>query len=482
MIKTPKIVLLAIGVCLCLAGVAQTFVRFYPGEIASVPNVYINSVPTCMEKSGSGGFFIGGYTSDPDTISLQKMQLRKIDGYGNELWNIKDGVTNFDEISDIVIYNDNAIFCTARFGSQVGLVRRNGNGSMEWAKNLLPIQDTCSGANAIVKTHDGNLILCGALYKCGSSEGDIFIIKVDTAGSVIWRKTYVMPWDNSAGQVIELADSTLVMVGGTNEIDSSNSYTKSFLCKMNSGGDIEWFKTYGTSQAALSLALLPDSTFAIGNTVDNISMQTSPDGLFFIADDTGAIAYEFTDTLIYENFFVKLKRVGSTVYLLAYASPGKNSDTSIDIRLLKYDIALQTMNFSKTFGLVGWQQPKDIEIFDDGRVAITFYESDSLCLGCTGLVVLDSLGCVFEWCYTGIEDESTSALRIYPNPFSDFLEVRFTGTADVALYNVFGRQMYTDKNVDGYKKIATTELPNGIYYLEVSTHHASHVTKLVKAN
>lgn len=459
----------------------SSFLKIYPGQLATNPNFYINSVPTCMERSSSGSFFIGGYTSDPDTLSLQKMQLRKIDSQGNEVWNIKDRVTNFDEIDDLLVYNDSVIFCAVRLGSQVGLVKRNFNGQIEWSKNLLPDPDTCSGPNAIIKTHDGNLLLCGSQYRCTDTDGEILLIKVDTTGSVIWRKRYDMPWDNSAGDIVELKDSTLIMVGGTDEIDSNHFYTKSFLCKLDAAGDIEWFKTYGTAQAASCIVVLPDSTFGIGNGIDNYFLQTSNDGLFFTVDDTGGVIDQFMDTLAYENFIVKLKRRENTIFMLEYASSGLNNDTSINIRLLKYDVTSHQVFFVKTFGLMGLQQPKDMEVLDNGYVAITFFESDTTCQGCTGLVVLDSTGCVYEWCYTGIEELGAPEILAYPNPFAKSISVKGIqdANATITVFNFNGTVVYRQKHVIPDAPLQLPDLLEGVYFMQIEDGTSRKTIKLI---
>ncbi len=467
---------------ICKLSAQSSFLKIYPGQLATNANFYVNSIPTCMERSSSGSFFIGGYTSDPDTLSLQKMQLRKIDSQGNEVWNIKDRVTTFDEIDDLVVYSDSVIFCAVRLGSQVGLVKRNFNGEIEWAKNLLSDPDTCSGPNAMIRTHDGNLLLCGSQFRCTETDGDIMLIKIDTTASVIWRKRYDLPWDNSAGDIVELADSTLSMVGGTDEIDSNHFYTKSFLCKLDAAGNIEWFKTYGTAQAASSIVVLPDSTFGIGNGIDNFVIQTSNDGLFFTADDTGGIIDQFMDTLAYENFIVKLKRRGNTIFMLEYASSGPNNDTSINIRLLKYDIADHQVFFVKTFSLVGWQQPKDMEVLDNGSVAITFFASDTTCQGCTGLVVLDSTGCFYEWCYTGIEQVDAPEILAYPNPFTNVIRLKGIqdGNATVTVFNSSGGVVYSQKHIIPDTPLQLPDLFEGVYFMQIEEGAVRKIIKLIR--
>ncbi len=244
----------------------NSFLRIYPGQPTIDPEIYVGSIPLCLEKTNAGGFLIGGYTGNPDSLGLQLMQLRKIDSQGNEIWNQRDRITTFDQINDVVETADNFIYCAAIIGNRPAVIKRDANGAIVWWVNLTPFTDTCGGLNRIIKTSDGNLVVCGAQGPCGSSdEADILIVKLDTGGQILWKKSFPIVWNNSALDIVEANDTAYYITGYTNEIDTVNAFTKTFLASVKSmDGQLNWLKTYGTAHIGFSLIQQTNNTFIIG--------------------------------------------------------------------------------------------------------------------------------------------------------------------------------------------------------------------------
>jgi hypothetical protein len=64
---------------------------------------------------------------------------------------------------------------------------------------------------------------------------------------------------------------------------------------------------------------------------------------------------------------------------------------------------------------------------------------------------------------------SVSEAQIYPNPSNDLINVRFVGTADVALISMSGQVVEIINNVDGSTTFDVSELAAGVYTLMVGT-------------
>ena len=99
------------------------------------------------------------------------------------------------------------------------------------------------------QTEDGGYIIAG--YKAASiSSGDVYIIKSDSAGNEIWSQTYdgdlddLDDWDE--GQSIkQTSDGGYIIVGRTYSFDSGSMDL--WLIKVDELGDIIWDETYGES-------------------------------------------------------------------------------------------------------------------------------------------------------------------------------------------------------------------------------------------
>lgn len=91
-------------------------------------------------------------------------------------------------------------------------------------------------------------------------------------------------------------------------------------------------------------------------------------------------------------------------------------------------------------------------------------------------VVVDSAGCVdTSECVLiqleTVEELSANAFIVYPNPTSDVIHVEFTAIqreVDLNLYDVQGKLMYTVTESETEKvALSLTQLPSGVYFLEV---------------
>lgn len=81
---------------------------------------------------------------------------------------------------------------------------------------------------------------------------------------------------------------------------------------------------------------------------------------------------------------------------------------------------------------------------------------------------------------TGLESNALSNNNeVYPNPFTTSLHLVLERDASVTLRNVIGQEVYTTLSPAGSSVIDTSDLPSGVYYLEIR-HERSQVLKVVK--
>jgi len=119
--------------------------------------------------------------------------------------------------------------------SDAYLAKVNANGVLIW-ENHYGTSDY-DGARSLVPVSDGGVIICGTSPDPGNSYPNIFIVKVNTSGSEVWRKTYgVADSAEFVAGIIPTGVSDYI-VGYTSEFifGSDNSKSIKFL-RINANG------------------------------------------------------------------------------------------------------------------------------------------------------------------------------------------------------------------------------------------------------
>ena len=91
-------------------------------------------------------------------------------------------------------------------------------------------------------TSDGGFIMLGETSSYGAGWNDIWLVKLDQDGSVIWNTTYGGSANEAGYAAIETGDGYLLV--GTSE-SFGNNLIEGYVVKVDSGGNLEWEKTYG---------------------------------------------------------------------------------------------------------------------------------------------------------------------------------------------------------------------------------------------
>ena len=156
---------------------------------------------------------------------------------------------------------------TFSFGAgsaDVYLLKTDSPGNVMWTK-------TYGGSSSdygysVKQTFDGGFVIAGYTNSFGAGQFDLYVIKTDTNGSLVWSKTYGGASSDYGHSVIQTLDSGYIISGYTL---SSGMAAQVYLVKLDSGGNLLWSKTYGGSgnDFGWSVEQTMDSGFVItGNT------------------------------------------------------------------------------------------------------------------------------------------------------------------------------------------------------------------------
>ena len=98
---------------------------------------------------------------------------------------------------------------------------------------------------------------------------------------------------------------------------------------------------------------------------------------------------------------------------------------------------------------------------------------NSECRNTKGTITLTRLS-------TGINEQTTDKLIIYPNPASNEFYLNLSEkNAQVSIYDLNGG-LYLTKQVSGNEYINVSKLPQGVYMVKITTEKRTMITKLIK--
>ena len=171
----------------------------------------------------------GGYAIAGDTTSfgagIVDFWLVKTDSAGNELWNHTYDKTSLDWVWSVVQTSDGgyAIAGSSGSSSDVGLsdfwlVKTDSSGNMLW--NQAYGGAYLENGFSVVQTADGGYIVAGETGSFGAKDLDVWLVKTDSAGNVLWNQTYGGVEPDSAKSVVQTSDGGYAIAGMTESFDS----------------------------------------------------------------------------------------------------------------------------------------------------------------------------------------------------------------------------------------------------------------------
>ncbi|HEX8517753.1 MAG TPA: T9SS type A sorting domain-containing protein [Bacteroidia bacterium] len=135
------------------------------------------------------------------------------------------------------------------------LVKTDEDGAIQWKKTIGGWAD--DEAHKLLKTPDGGFIITGKTKSAGSgSNDDVFIIKTDSDGNVVWSKTYGGSMNESGHDIIPTNDGGYVVAGETDNSGNLDMY----IIKIDFQGNYQWSKAFGGPQADRAHDILEDNS------------------------------------------------------------------------------------------------------------------------------------------------------------------------------------------------------------------------------
>lgn len=215
-----------------------TFQKTYSGTI--------DDYGYSAQQTIDGGYIITGYTQI-NSGGNGAIRLIKTDANGDTLWTKTfDGAGNEHGYSVQQTTDGGYIITggTNSFGAgnyDVYLVKTDGNGDILWTKTFGGT--SLDDGNCVQQTADGGYIIAGYTNSFGLANGDVYLIKTNSVGDTLWTKTFGGTGDDFADTILQTTDGGYIVTGSTNSFGAGSF--DFYVINTDSIGGMVWSKTFG---------------------------------------------------------------------------------------------------------------------------------------------------------------------------------------------------------------------------------------------
>jgi hypothetical protein len=114
-------------------------------------------------------------------------------------------------------------------------------------------------AKQVIESRNGGFTLAGYTNSTGAGGFDMFLVKTDLNGDMVWNSTFGGAYDDCAYSIVEASDGGYVLAGYTH---TSEGQQAAWVVKTDSAGVMQWSQTY-PGLSANSLIVGSDGTFVL---------------------------------------------------------------------------------------------------------------------------------------------------------------------------------------------------------------------------
>jgi hypothetical protein len=423
--------------------------------------ISIVDIPYFIQSTADSGYLIGG-TSQNSSNGF----LLKTDSVGNLHW---------AKTIDLGLYgicktnNNNYVITGTHIGAKGFLAEVDENGNVIWCKDL---SDAGIG-KFVQRTTDGGFIIAAVSFSIGAGSGDVYIIKTDSSGQVLWSKTYGGQENDQPYCIRQTTDGGYILGGFANGNAGST-----LLIKTDSNGDTTWTKTYGGTgyDYAYCVQQSTDGGYVFSGVINHtiwkvLLLKTNETGNIIWArtynptsmPHTGSVGFYAEQTS--DGGFIVTGAApdlagGSGIYLIKTDNNGSSgcNDSSCTMPSIIYPITVAS-------------QITTVSTF------IPTINVDTITLN-RGYTIINHCNNVAI-----PEIASNKDFFIYPNPSEGELYYRTNKIENkstiIKILNLFGNIVYESTLGNGTENRINANIPPGLYFIDIINSEYNNIERLI---
>lgn len=333
------IVLLVIGFCSATLSQAQiTYEKAFGGMFADEGAASI--------QLSNGSFLTAGSVGNENNTNVL---LINTSAAGDTLWTKTYGGNGNDHAYALTETADGGILITGSttsFGTgstDVYAVKTDANGNMLWFKTYGGVGD--DAGMSVLQSGDGYMI-AGTTSSFGAGGNDIYVLSIGLTGNLHWAKTYGGAGDEYGNSIALTSDGGFFITGSSNSFNGVNADV--YLVKTDGSGNKEWSRTYGKSAIDYGKAGMQTADggyIAVGT---SYSFGSGHPAIYLLRTDAnGAVVFSKTFTGDSNDFGRAVKQTADNGFVIAGSTTNVQGNT--DVCLIKTDSTGEMM-WNGSFG------------------------------------------------------------------------------------------------------------------------------------
>ncbi|MBL4657321.1 MAG: hypothetical protein JKX73_04920, partial [Flavobacteriales bacterium] len=252
-------------------------------------------------------------------------------------------------------------------GPSAALIKTDTAGTVVWSKTYGGGFFESWSANDVIQTLDGGYLLTGA------HDGDALLIKTDALGVEQWSMEYGGGDSDWGNMVKQTSDGGYIVAGGSYSFSAKDS-SSFYLFKVSSLGVLAWDQVYEIStvddEPAYGVTELVDGYVIVGSTPQVFGPDTTRDGVIIRTNLTGNLRWARTyGSDLYSEEFNDVKQISTGELLVTGYTTAPSGGGVSDILLLKVDTAGTAISFSSSYDVGFEDQPYSVQETSDGGMA-----------------------------------------------------------------------------------------------------------------
>ena len=464
-----------------------------------------------------GGFLLAGTSLSnqsgekvSDNVGGSDVWIIRLDENGEDLWQQTLGTSGNDEAGAVVQTTDQGFFVAGNINSHQQLFGSKDVFISKLSKEGKLIQTTVLGGTgldevtAMIATEDGGSLI--AIYTTsGATEDKVWTVPEKSTGPSTDQRGADTPIKRSSDLLESLMATTTTAGSYGGSAVSRQLYGKSednmgsgdyWIVKLDKDGKIEWQKSYGgrDDDRAKAISFTENGYLIAGESRSQSSGNKKEN------------SKEGTDV-----WMISVDKEGSELWQKNYSFGNRDVVMSLDV-IRKTGRNNQSEDRGYLIG--GYTQAEEKIEADDEKFWMLYldpkgkeewrkhvegksrkkeerlvsaklqYDGTFLLAGTSAEELGQENWKVVKLGSKELEDlVEKQEIRIYPNPVDDYAYVEIGlefQEAEIALYDMTGRQIQTIKTKNKVTKINTASLPQGVYLVAAKTENTVVNAKIVK--